>query len=79
MSDNKWMQRVNTKKGALHSQLGVPSSKKIPDALLNKIESAQVGSSITNSSGAGAKRIKVTTLLKRRATLAKTYRSSNNG
>lgn len=36
MSDDKWMQNVHPKKGALHKQLGVPEGKKIPAKKLEK-------------------------------------------
>lgn len=34
--DKKWMQRAVKKKGALHKQLGVPMSKKIPEKMLDE-------------------------------------------
>lgn len=33
----KWIQKAIKKKGALHRQLGIPQSKKIPVSLLKKI------------------------------------------
>ena len=32
----KWIQGMHMKKGALHSELGVPQGQKIPAAKLNK-------------------------------------------
>lgn len=67
----KWIQKTKIKKGALHKQLGVDEKNKIPITLLNKIISAEVGEVIKNSSKSSKKRIKVTSLLKKRANLAK--------
>ncbi len=67
----RWIQKTKIKKGALHKQLGVPEERKIPITLLNKIISAEVGKVIKNSSKSSKKMIKVTSLLKKRANLAK--------
>lgn len=37
---NKWIQRIGMKKGALHKQMGVPAGKKIPAAKLAKAAKA---------------------------------------
>jgi len=67
----KWIQKTKIKKGALHKQLRVPEERKIPITLLNKIISAEVGDVIKNYSKSTKKMIKVTSLLKKRANLAK--------
>ena len=36
---DKWMQTVHPKKGALHKQLGIPQSKKIPTSTLHSAAS----------------------------------------
>ena len=63
------------KKGALHRELGIPRTKRIPDSLLYKIERARVGSHVKNPTETGRPRYRVTRLLKERATLAHTLRS----
>ena len=67
----KWIQKTGMKKGALHSQLGIPKEKDIPMNLLNKIISAKAGEVIKNPSKTGKKTIKITALLKKRVNLAK--------
>lgn len=37
-SKKKWIQGMHMKKGALHSELGVPTGKKIPAKKLEKAE-----------------------------------------
>ena len=37
---NKWIQKADIEKGALHRALGVPQDKKIPDSKLEAIVSA---------------------------------------
>jgi len=71
-----WVTKVaaEIKKGALHRQLGIPEGVKIPVSLLEKIDRAEIGSTITNPTKVGKKRIKVTRLLKRRAVLALTFK-----
>lgn len=32
----KWIQKINLKKGSLHKTLGIPEDKKIPTSLLRK-------------------------------------------
>jgi len=66
----KWIQKAIKKPGSLSKMLGVPEEKKIPVSVLNKIRSAETGDTITFR----GKKIKVTTLLKRRAALAKTLK-----
>lgn len=41
MAVNKWMSKVQIKKGALHEQLGIPQDKKIPTSLLQEKEHAK--------------------------------------
>jgi hypothetical protein len=68
---DKWIQKINLKKGTLHRQLGISENDKIPISLLNKIISAGLGEVITNPTSLGKKRIKVTRVLERRAILAR--------
>lgn len=69
-----WIQKAIKKPGALSRQLGIPVQKNIPISLLKKIRSAKVGSTITNPTKTGKRRIKVTRLLKKRAVLALTLK-----
>lgn len=64
-------------KGALHRQLEVPQSEKIPSTLLNEIKNTPVGKVAHNPTKTGKKSVKVTGLLKKRAVLAKTARDVN--
>jgi len=57
-------------RGALHSQLEVPQSERIPKTLLLKIKSAKSGETIRNPTGTGKRMVPVTTLLKRRTNFA---------
>ena len=68
--NKRWIQKAKIKKGALHSQLSVPQNKDIPVTLLKKIKSATTGRTISNPTKTGKRRIKVTTLLKRRVNFA---------
>jgi hypothetical protein len=68
--NKRWIQKAKIKKGALHRQLSVPSNKDIPVTLLKKIKRTPSGFSILNPTKTGKKRIKVTTLLKRRVNFA---------
>jgi len=70
----KWMQRLRLKKGALHKQLGIPASQKIPIGLLKKIVNASIGDKITYRVGNKTVTKRITALLKRRANLALTFR-----
>jgi hypothetical protein len=36
----KWIQGMHMKKGALHSEMGIPEGKKIPEGKLKKAEHA---------------------------------------
>ena len=72
---DKWIQKINLKKGTLHRQLGIPLDKKIPISLLNKIVSAKSGDMITNPTSLGKKKIKVTRVLERRAILARNLKN----
>lgn len=67
----KWIQKIHLKKGMLHRQLGISQDMKIPISLLNKIIAAKPGDVITNTSGKGRKRIKITRVLEKRANLAR--------
>jgi len=69
-----WIQSAIKKKGALSRQLGIPIQKNIPFTLLEKIRRAKIGSTITNPTKTGKRKIKVTRLLKRRAVLALTLK-----
>ena len=69
-----WIQRAIKKPGALSRQLGIPIKKNIPISLLKKIRNAKIGSTITNPTKTGKRRIKVTRLLKKRAVLALTLK-----
>lgn len=65
----KWIPK-DIKKGALKRQLGYKEDQTIPTSILDKIIRAKIGSTVTVK----GKKIKVTTLLKRRANLARTFR-----
>ena len=69
-----WIQSAIKQKGALSRQLGIPIEKNIPISLLEKIRNAKIGSTITNPTKTGKRRIKVTRLLKKRAVLALTLK-----
>jgi len=69
-----WIQKAVKKPGALSRQLGIPIKKNIPISLLKKIRNAKIGSTITNPTKTGKRRIKVTRLLKKRAVLALTLK-----
>lgn len=68
MKKNYFIQETGIKKhkGALHRQLGIAEGKKIPTKLLGDIQKAKLGEHVKGH--------KVTLLLKKRATLAKTLR-----
>lgn len=66
--------RIKIKKGALHKQLGIPEDQPIPMALLNKILSSAVGDVVEYTVNGEKRRIKVTPLLLKRASLAKTLK-----
>jgi hypothetical protein len=71
----KWIQKAIKKKGALSRQLDIPEEQNIPISLLGKIKKAKIGSVVKNPTGVGKKRIKVTRLVKQRATLAHTLKT----
>lgn len=71
----KWIGKAKIKKGALSKELGIPEAKNIPKALLNKIKSAKIGTTIKNPTKSGKRNIKVTGTTKKRATLALTLKS----
>lgn len=67
-NNEKWMQRAfKNAHGQLHRMLGIPKDEKIPQTLLSKIIRTPIGKVIKNPTKKGKKKIKVTTLLKRRA------------
>jgi len=70
----KWIKQAIKTPGALSRQLGIPEEKNIPKTLLNKIVDTPIGKTIKNPTKTGRRRIKVTNLLKQRATLAKTMK-----
>lgn len=70
----KFIKGIKVKKGALSRQLDIPEEDNIPMTLLYAIIKAKVGTTIINPTKSGKKRIKVTRLLKRRATLARTFK-----
>lgn len=76
MSKKLWIQDAikKGKKGSLHRQLGVPQGKRIPKSLLAKIKSMEIGGTVKNPTKTGKRKVKVTTLLKKRAVLAHTLR-----
>lgn len=57
----------NAGKGLFHRQLGVPRGEKIPLTLLQAIVNAPIGTTITNPTKVGSRKIKVTYLIKKRA------------
>jgi hypothetical protein len=69
-----WIRRAIKKPGALSRQLRIPIRAKIPTSLLRRIVRAKAGQTITNPTKVGKRRIKVTRLLERRASLALTLR-----
>lgn len=62
------------KRGALSRQLGIPEEKNIPLSLLSRIKKAKIGTTVTNPTKTGNKKVKVTRLLKQRVVLAVTLR-----
>jgi len=69
-----WIQKAVKKPGALSRQLNIPAEKNIPKTLLRKIKSTEIGKTIRNPTKTGKRTIKVTPLLKKRATLALTLK-----
>ena len=68
--NKRWIQKAKIKKGALHRQLSVPKDKDIPVTLLKRIKNATTGGTISNPTKTGKRRIKITTLIKRRVNFA---------
>lgn len=66
----KWIQKAIKRPGSLHRSLGIPKDKKIPVVLMRRIVSAKAGDVITNPTGVGRKKIKVTRRLEQRANMA---------
>jgi len=69
----KWIPN-DLEEGALHRMLGLSEDKKIPMNLLEKILAASIGDKIKLPWG---KTITVTSLLKKRANLARTFKRIN--
>ncbi len=67
----KWIQKARLKKGVFSRQLGILEKEKIPDLLISRIIKSKKNRTITNPSRLGRKRIKITTLLKKRANLVR--------
>ena len=61
---------IEIKKGALSRQLGIPEEKNIPMTLLNKLKKIEVGESFEHN----GKKMKMTSALKKRITLAITLK-----
>lgn len=74
MRKNNWIPK-NIKKGALSRQLGIPESAIIPIGILSDIKHAEIGTTIHNRYNIGRPIIKVTKLLKQRATMAHTLKT----
>lgn len=75
-STDKWMQKAFKEhtKGSLHRQLKVPHKEKIPKELLTKVKETPIGEKVAVDG-----HVKVTRLLKKRATLAHTARFFKRG
>lgn len=73
----KWIANVvdPSKKGLTHRQLGVPKNKKLPKTFLQEIKDTPIGETAYNPTRIGKRKIKVTHLAKKRATLALTLRN----
>tara|TARA_R100000734_G_scaffold1076_1_gene1135 strand:+ start:140 stop:463 length:324 start_codon:yes stop_codon:yes gene_type:complete len=65
-------EKITIKKDALRNMLSVPKDEDIPVSLLNKIKSAEVGDMVMNPFT--KKNMKITALIKKRASLAKTLK-----
>lgn len=70
----KWIQKIDLKKGALHRQLGIPEDQKIPMSLIEKILISTPGDVIEYTVNGKKKKVKVTEKLIARARLAKTFK-----
>jgi hypothetical protein len=75
MKNKYWIQKVKTKKGALHRQLSIPENEKIPFTLLDKIIAAKPGETIKNPTKTGKKTYKVTKLIEKRANYARNLKN----
>lgn len=71
----RFIKQAIKKPGSLSRQLNIAVKDNIPVTLLNKIIKAKAGDTITNPTKTGKRRIKVTRLLERRATFARTLKS----
>ena len=72
LKKEKWIQKADIKKGALHKRLGLDEDKTISKSILNKITKAEVGDTIK----VGDKEIKVTAHDKKMANFAKNVNES---
>ena len=70
----RWIQKAKVKKGALSRQLDIPEEEDIPKTLLRKIKQTKSGTYLKNPTQVGRKRYKATSLMKRRASLALTFK-----
>jgi len=70
----KWIRKSIKRRGGLSRQLGIREKDNIPVSLLQKIKRAPPGTTITNPTKTGKKRIRVTKKMKRRANLALTLK-----
>ena len=67
---SKWIQKAVKKKGSLSRQLRIPVKRNIPVTLLRRVVRAKPGQVIRNPTSVGARRVRVTRLMERRAILA---------
>lgn len=70
----KWIRHSIKKKGGLSRQLGIPEKENIPVTLLKRVKQAKTGTTITNPTKTGKKKIRVTKKMKKRAILALTLK-----
>ena len=79
-----WMQKLRRRmerrgtEGALHRQLEIPKTKRIPITLLEEIRTTPIGKRIRNPTKTGKRRITVTRLLKQRAVAALNMRRARD-
>lgn len=73
MTKKYWIPK-NIKRGKLSLQLGIPESAIIPIGLLSDIKHSEIGTVIRNRFNIGKPIIKITKLLKQRATMAYTLK-----
>lgn len=75
-ASRKWIGEAteHSRPGALHRQLGIDPSERIPSTLLAAIHRAPVGTTIRNPTETGKTRIGVTRKLKARAVFAENVR-----